>query len=127
MTTSRLREVLSQRTGNLCEYCRASPLAEFWPYQIEHIIALVHGGTDDLNNLAFACRRCNEFKGPNIATLDPETGILVPLFNPRTQRWEDHFKAEGPGVSGVTPVGRGTVQLLRTNETNRLEVRSRLV
>ena len=125
MTTAQLREYLAQRAGNLCEYCHAKSLGEFWPYQIEHIIALAHGGTDDLDNLAFACRRCNEFKGPNLATIDPVSQTLVPLFNPRKQGWSEHFQITDGKVVGLTAVGRGTANLLRMNEENRVEVRLR--
>jgi 5-methylcytosine-specific restriction endonuclease McrA len=61
------------------------------PFQIDHIIARQHAGTSDEQNLALACIHCNRFKGPNIAGLDPETGELVRLFHPRTDKWADHF------------------------------------
>ena len=80
-----LREVVRTRAGNACEYCRlpqqATPLI---PFHVEHIVSRQHGGTDNPSGLALACDRCNAYKGPNLTSIDPETGTLVALFNPRS-------------------------------------------
>jgi hypothetical protein len=44
-----------------------------------------------LDNLALACWACNLKKGPNLTGLDPETEEIISLFNPRKDRWADHF------------------------------------
>lgn len=119
-----LREAVRRRAADACEYCRipqaALSLARF---HLEHIVARQHGGTTTLENLALACGRCNLFKGPNIASLDPFTGQLVPLFHPRRDRWTDHFEWKGTMLVGRTPVGRATVQLLAINDWQRLDLR----
>ncbi|WZP01033.1 HNH endonuclease [Isosphaeraceae bacterium EP7] len=61
------------------------------PHHIEHIVAKQHGANDDHENFALACSRCNAFKGPNPSGIDPESGQLVHLFNPRRHAWADHF------------------------------------
>jgi 5-methylcytosine-specific restriction endonuclease McrA len=33
---------------------------------LEHIVPRTHGGTDELDNLAVACRRCNQGKGKRL-------------------------------------------------------------
>jgi hypothetical protein len=62
-----------------------------------------------------------------IASIDPVTGELVPLFNPRTQKWNDHFTVVGGKIVPRTSVGRVTEQLLKLNLPLRLEVRETLV
>ena len=84
-----------ERAANRCEYCRM-PHPQFrLPFQIDHVMARKHAGETDAENLALACFHCNRFKGPNIAGRDPLTGDLVRLFDPRRDRWSDHFVLEG--------------------------------
>jgi len=68
--------------------------------QIEHVIPKKHDGTDEPENLALACIDCNLAKGSNLAGIDPKTGRIVPLYNPRRQRWADHFERQEPISSG---------------------------
>ena len=72
-----------------------------------------HGGSDDPGCLALACDRCNAYKGPNLSSLDPDTGALVSLFHPR----------EDPWGFGLTQKGRATVCLLNMNAPRRVELR----
>jgi hypothetical protein len=67
---------------------------------------------------------CNRFKGPNLTSFDPETDELVPLFNPRTQSWHEHFVLNDVMVIGLTPIGRATARLLNMNSEDRLKVRA---
>ncbi|MCE9554756.1 MAG: HNH endonuclease [Planctomycetes bacterium] len=122
-----LRSLVRRRAGEVCEYCRlpqeASPFASF---HVEHIIARQHGGPTESDNLALACGFCNFHKGPNIASLDPESGHLVPLFHPRRDRWTGHFAWEGTVIVGETATGRATTQLLAMNDWERVEIRENL-
>lgn len=86
-----LRRLVRLRAGDCCEYCRLPQLALPASLQIEHIIAKQHRGTDESENLALSCPYCNRYKGPNLSSIDPETGELAPLFNPRRDVWDDHF------------------------------------
>jgi hypothetical protein len=127
MDTAR-RDFVRHRADNRCEYCRLhqrhTPLFTF---HIEHIRARQHGGTDEPENLALACSHCNRAKGPNLSSVDPGTGSMVWLFNPRTDTWEDHFVLQGASIIGVTTTGRATVELLRMNEPKRLRTRATLI
>jgi hypothetical protein len=123
-----LREAVKVRARNRCEYCRVRQ--EHVPYtrlQVEHIRPKKHGGDDTLANLALACDRCNFSKGPNLSGVDSETGSIVVLFNPREQRWEDHFAHRGPLIEGCTPTGRATVAVLNMNESHRVQLREELI
>jgi 5-methylcytosine-specific restriction endonuclease McrA len=124
MDTATQRQV-RLRAGNRCEYCRLPQERDrFFSFHVEHIIAQQHGGSDDLTNLALACHHCNLHKGPNLAGIDPDTGQMVPLFNPRTQRWEDHFDWDDAWILGRTPVGRATVRVLAMNAEEQRDLRA---
>jgi len=124
MLSSRRTEV-RRRAGNVCEYCRLhqndSPLAVL---HIEHIVPKIHGGTDDLDNLALACIDCNLHKGTNLTGIDPESGLITELFHPRRQQWEEHFEWVGIYLQGKTAVGRTTIRVLNMNSEDQLAVRS---
>src|SRR5439155_23026889 len=101
------------RAGHVCEYCRM-PQA-YYPtvvFPIDHVIARQHRGPTTWGNLALSCLHCNSHKGPNLTGIDPRTKRLTRLFNPRRQKWERHFRWDGPFVRGRTAVGRTTVVVL---------------
>ena len=124
---SALRRQVRERAAGRCEYCRVHDSDVLLSHQPDHIIAEQHGGETATGNLALACVHCNRRKGPNIASLDPVSGQLTPLFNPRTQVWEDHFTLEGAYILPRTAVGRVTVRLLDLNHPDRLQVRQALI
>jgi len=99
----------------------------FEPHEADHIIAEQHGGQTTRDNLAFACWDCNRRKGPNISSVDPESGEVVRLFHPRLQKWSEHFRLDGLRIIPLTPIGRATVALLRFNSPERLSVRAMLL
>jgi 5-methylcytosine-specific restriction endonuclease McrA len=120
----RTRQYVRERAGNRCEYCglpqELSPVAQL---QIEHIIPHKHGGGDEIENLALACIDCNLAKSSNLAGIDPTTNETVVLFNPRAQRWSEHFAWQGTLLVGLTPVGRATIRVLNINDDERQRVR----
>lgn len=118
-----LRREVRERARERCEYCLLAESQAFFFHEPDHLIARQHGGESVSANLALACFDCNRFKGPNIASLDPVTGELAPLFNPRTQRWSEHFKLEGGRIVPLTPIGRATERVLRLNLPVRIDVR----
>ena len=123
-----VRDFVARRAGDLCEYCRLPQSASILPHQIDHIIGKQHRGSDDTANLCLCCLRCNLKKGPNIASIDPETGHIVALYHPRRHSWEDHFAVEVEGiVRGFTPEGRATVLLLGMNDEDRVRLRCQLL
>ena len=83
-----------------------------------------HGGTDDPGGLALACDRCNAYKGPNLTSMDPDTGAVVVLFNSRADEWSDHFVVRGGHIVGLTPRGRATVRVPNTNAPKRVNGRA---
>ena len=96
-------------------------------HEIDHVIAEKHGGPTDEANLALACALCNGFKGSDLASIDPESGAITPLFNPRRDRWTEHFRLEAGRIEPLTANGRATVRLLQMNHPDRVEERLLLV
>ena len=115
-----LRQEVTNRARRLCEYCLVHQEDRPERHQIDHITALKHGGTTDSENLALACVVCNKYKGSDLTSIDPLERIIVPLFNPRTQIWAEHFKIEATQIIGLTAIGRATVEILRFNDEERL-------
>ena len=121
---SATRQLVRRRSDNRCEYCRIPQQATpFITFYVEHVRARQHMGDDGADNLALACDRCNAFKGPNLVSVDSETGETVPLFNPREDDWSEHFLAVGGEIVGLTPTGRATVRLLNMNAPRRVQLR----
>ncbi|WP_442936715.1 HNH endonuclease [Nostoc sp.] len=112
------KEILRRRANYLCEYCHSPERISTTRFTVDHLIPKSIGGSDELNNLALACRRCNERRYNFVAGYDPETKAIVPLFNPRQQIWSDHFlwSVNGRTIIGVTPTGRATCKRLDIND-----------
>lgn len=118
-----LRNLVYERAGGCCEYCLISEARTFAKHEIDHVIAEKHGGLTVESNLALSCTLCNKRKGSDIASVDGETGAIVPLFNPRTDVWDKSFQIENGYVIGLTPNARATIQLLQLNDSTRIEER----
>jgi hypothetical protein len=82
-----------------------------------HVDHIIPGAGDHPDNLTLACATCNLAKSDATEALDPETGTKVPLFNPRTQVWSEHFTWIDGGcrIQGLTPTGRTTVECFGMN------------
>src|SRR5262245_16491250 len=106
-----LRAAVIERAHRRCEYCH-KPAIGFYPHEVDHVVAQKHGGATAIENLAYACFECNRQKGSDIASIDPLNGDITPLFNPRTQNWNDHFRMADSRIIPLTANGRATVFLL---------------
>jgi hypothetical protein len=75
----------------------------------------------------WCCGRCNQFKGPNIAGIDPQSSQISRLFNPRVDVWSEHFRYEQGVVVGLTAIGRATITVLALNMPLRVAARRALI
>jgi len=119
MTVSdRDRQTVRQRARFLCEYCHSPEKLAASRFTIDHIVPRSLGGSDDLDNLASCCRRCNERRYNFTTGFDRKTDREVPLFNPRTQHWAEHFiwTSDGTQIIGTTSIGRATCDRLDLND-----------
>jgi hypothetical protein len=120
-----LRQRLAMEAEERCGYCQSQQQYVLGRLEVDHIIPVAAGGTDDEENLWLSCRLCNSYKGTQVRAIDPISGKQVNLFNPRTQNWGDHFlwSAEGTQIVGLTPCGRATVIALQLNNVLAVMVR----
>jgi hypothetical protein len=120
-----IRNRVRDQAGHRCGYCLSPQRLVLGRLEIEHIIPTARGGPDTEDNLWLGCRLCNNYKGAQVDALDPDTGRRVRLFNPRRQRWSEHFawSEDGTRILGRTPCGRATVLALQLNNIIAVTVR----
>jgi HNH endonuclease len=119
------RRRVRSRAGFRCEYCRIHEDDEPFAFHVEHIVARKHGGKSDLSNLAWSCQSCNLGKSSNLS--GRVRGEIVELFHPRRQRWNRHFRWNGPRLIGKTKCGQATIRVLNINAADRVDLRRLLI
>ena len=118
--SNKLREIVVKRAGHCCEYCRLPLEDSFFPYHIDHIISLKHGGQTVLNNLTLSCMLCNINKGSDIGTVLLPDRIFIRLYNPRIDKWNEHFEFSEAAIYAKTSVGKASIKVLKLNEVERV-------
>jgi hypothetical protein len=121
----RARRRVIERANERCEYCQMVG----WPLSVDHVIPRstragrsagasdVNANVDDTDNLAAACMLCNRAKWDTRTAVDPLSGESVPIYDPRRQRWSEHFTWIGSYsvILGLIATGRATVDELGLN------------
>ena len=112
-----LRCRVAEQSRYRCGYCLTQELVIGRPMEIDHLLPRSLGGPTTESNLWLACSLCNDHKSNRLFLIDPETGIQVRVFNPRTQLWAAHFTLaeSGTRIDGTTAAGRATVAALQLN------------
>jgi hypothetical protein len=118
-----LRADVVHRAAERCEYCGLSQYGQEAVFHIDHVTPKAAGGSTNFDNLALACVSCSLRKWAKQTAIDPESGQHVPLLNPRTQAWAEHFRWEGPRIVPLTTTGRATVEALAMNRPLILAIR----
>jgi len=120
-----LRLRVELRAGSCCEYCHALQEVCGYTFHLEHIKPKSGGGSSAMGNLALACDPCNKAKSKYTVAIDPQTGRVERLFNPRRDVWMDHFSVSTNLLilEGISPIGRATVKHLKMNGPLRLRAR----
>ncbi len=121
--------VVAERAQHRCEYCHAPEIIFNFQFEVDHVVPLARGGSDDPGNLALACRACNLFKS-DFESGDAARGdAVVALFHPRHDAWPEHFhvELESAEVTGLTQTGRATVARLRMNRPRQIAARHRWI
>jgi hypothetical protein len=121
--SNRLRAQVVRRAGNRCEYCGLSQTGQEAVFHIDHVLPQSAGGRTSADNLALACVSCSLRKAARLDAIDPQWGEQVPLFNPRTQSWAEHFRWDAETVVPLTATGRATVAALALNRSLILAIR----
>ena len=124
--SEQLRRQVAERADHRCEYCHSTELVTGGPFHVDHCRPETLGGATDMDNLAYACARCNLHKGQRVRSQDPVSGQSAPLFSPRRQRWTIHFRwsDDGTRAIGRTRAGRSTIIALQMNHLTIVRTRS---
>jgi len=122
-----LRQQVIERARQCCEYCLVHQHDSLYKHEVDHITAEKHRGETVENNLCLSCLECNRHKGSDFGSFDLETRQITLLYNPRLQKWSDHFRLEGARIIPLTPEGRVTVFLLQLNDEMRIRERRVLI
>lgn len=119
-----IKEFVHNRAAGQCEYCQTCKINIGQAMHVEHIYP---AGGDHADNLCLACPNCNLSKAAAVTAVDPDTSEEAPLFNPRTQQWNEHFEWDDnyAVIRGITPVGRATVSRLKMNRPRIVLARKR--
>ena len=115
-----LRRLVAGRAEDLCEYCLLHEEDTFFGCEVDHIISEKHGGPTVAENLAYACAFCNRAKGSDVGSIVWHTGIFRRFFNPRTDRWAEHFALDGVTILALSDIGEVTARILDFNNPDRL-------
>ena len=122
---ARDKQIIAVRARGCCEYCRSRADFATGSFSVEHIVPVSLGGAAALHNLALACPDCNGHKYNKTGAPDPVGGVVVSLYNPRQQTWNDHFgwSEDFALIVGLTPTGRATVDALQMNRAGVVNMR----
>jgi hypothetical protein len=124
-----LRAAVIARAQSRCEYCQISQELQVATFPVDHVTPIAGRGETVLQNLALACPSCNARKWTHIEAIDPVSEQPERLFNPRTDRWSDHFRwsdRDAALLEPVTPMGRATAALLDLNSPQHVAIRRAL-
>jgi hypothetical protein len=113
-----LRNTVRERAKGRCEYCLTSEALSGIRCHIDHVIPRSRGGTTTADNLCLACAACNGHKHARTHAIDPVSATEVSLFDPRQQRWHEHFSwsTDSTELIGRTPTRRATISALRVSD-----------
>lgn len=123
-----LRTKVENRANEICEYCLITIEDTYFGGEIDHIISLKHRGQTEFENLALACQPCNRSKGSDLGSLSEYSKFLVRFFNPRTDKWSEHFRLNPNGeIEFLTEIGEVTAMILGFNNQERIAERKGLI
>ncbi|GAB4145503.1 MAG: hypothetical protein Fur0046_23140 [Cyanobacteria bacterium J069] len=80
MVSRETRRLVQQRARYRCEYCHSPEYLSPDRFTIDHLTPRSLGGSDEPENLALACHRCNGRRYTFTVGVDPETEVTTPLF-----------------------------------------------
>ena len=123
------RRKIARRAKERCGYCLVSALVTGVDLQVEQLWPTSKGGRIIEDNLWLACAECNQRTADRTLVVGPLMKREVPLFNPRQDGWNDHFRWSGDAteIVGLTAVRRATVVALKLNRPARVATRQRWV
>ena len=107
-----IRRLVATRADYLCEYCLISEQDTILGCAIDHIISIKHGGSSEMDNLAYCCVYCNRFKGSDIGSIILDKREFSRFYHPRWDNWGTHFKLNNYVIEAFD-------EPIKNNESNR--------
>lgn len=124
--SAELRQTIAHRANLLCEYCLIAEADTFYGCEVDHIISLKHGGSSEPENLAYACALCNRAKGSDVGSVS-SSSEFTRFFNPRRDRWAEHFRLDQATINPLTNIGEVTARIFGFNDSARLHEREEMI
>ncbi len=117
LSIASIKKKVSERAKGLCEYCVLPESHSVSTFELEHITPISNGGKTTLRNLAWACSGCNKYKSYRVSAIDFKAGETVLFFNPRKDKWNEHFawSEDFTEIISKTAKGRVTIKALKLN------------
>ncbi len=123
-----IRRLVAARADHRCEYCKIYDMDAYFPFHIDHIISMKHGGETAENNLAYTCQICNLNKGTDIFTFLHNPDESVRFFNPRKDIWAAHFEVDFSGeIIPKTSIGAATLKIFHLNHPESIIERREMI
>lgn len=120
MITAEMRRIVRIRYGFACGYCGVSETEVGARLTIDHFQPKDAGGTDDIDNLVYACNACNLHK---LAAWNPQT---PPVLHPFQTDMSLHLRLlPDDTLEGLTPEGKLHIETLHLNRQPMIERRKR--
>ena len=122
MVSESLRQSIRALYGLRCGYCGVTETESGGQLEIDHFLPQSQGGQDKLENLVYACRTCNAFKGDYWSP--PGASLDLMLLHPRRDDMSAHIDSLPDGrLIGLTKRGWFHIQRLRLNRSQLVELR----
>ena len=116
------RAAVKMAFGGQCGYCGVSETSVGGALEIDHVHPLAAGGSDEVENLVYACTACNRFKGDYAPPDDAPESLR--LLHPRRDDLSAHVTETAHGrLVGITPRGWFHIQRLHLNRAQLIEMR----
>ncbi len=116
----KLKSLVAKRAGHACEYCLVHQDDLIFGCQIDHILSIKHGGKTLPDNLAYSCLVDNVNKGSDLGTVLLPGKKPIRFFNPRTDKWHEHFELSDGLILPKTKIGEAIVKILQFNSPERV-------
>ncbi len=108
--------------GGRCGYCGVSESFVGGALEIDHFHPQAAGGSDEIENLVYACTACNRFNGDYASA--PHSPESLRLLHPRRDDLDAHITEMLDGrLLGITPRGWFHIQRLHLNRAQLIEMR----
>lgn len=111
MTRAAVKRIVRSIYMMRCGYCQVSEAEVGAELTYDHFQPQSQGGSDEADNLVYACHACNEFKGDYFGSTE-----ATRLLHPLRDDLKLHLRQEPDcTLKGITAAGKRYINLLQLN------------